>query len=141
MRTNRSMPPGAVIPELAYPDIAAASKWLCEAFGFSERLRIADHRIQLRVGAGAIVLITSPGTIDRSACSAHAVMVRVEDVDAHFGRAERAGARIINPPVTHPYGERQYTALDFAGHRWTFSESVEDIHPSQWGGLLVNDET
>jgi len=135
------MPPGAVIPELAYPDIAAASKWLCEAFGFSERLRIADHRIQLRVGAGAVVLITSPGKIDPSACSAHAVMVRVEDADAHFGRAERAGARIINPPATYPYGERQYTALDFAGHRWTFSESVEDIHPSQWGGFLVNDET
>jgi hypothetical protein len=36
--------------------------------------------------------------------------------------------------VTQPYGERQYNADDFAGHSWTFSQSVEDVHPEEWGG-------
>ena len=42
MRSNRSIPDCQVIPELAYPDVSRASAWLCNAFGFSERLRIAN---------------------------------------------------------------------------------------------------
>jgi hypothetical protein len=33
---NRSMPPGTLIPELVYPDLAAAVAWLCSRFGFVE---------------------------------------------------------------------------------------------------------
>jgi uncharacterized glyoxalase superfamily protein PhnB len=45
MRPNRSIPSRQVIPELVYPDVGAAADWLCKAFGFEPRLRIADHRI------------------------------------------------------------------------------------------------
>ncbi len=61
MRSNRSMPGGTVIPELAYPDVAEAAAWLCEAFGFTVRLAIGDHRIQLNVGDGAVVLTRLAG--------------------------------------------------------------------------------
>ena len=43
MRENRSVPRSCVIPVLAYPDVAAASDWLCAAFGFRERLRIGER--------------------------------------------------------------------------------------------------
>jgi hypothetical protein len=33
---NRSMPPGTIIPELVYDDLAAAVAWLCTAFGFKD---------------------------------------------------------------------------------------------------------
>jgi hypothetical protein len=33
MRSNRSMPPSKVIPEAAYPDVAAAVEWLSKVFG------------------------------------------------------------------------------------------------------------
>ena len=56
MLTNRSMPNCSVIPELAYPDVGAAVEWLCEAFGFTVRLRIGNHRAQLNAGDGAIVV-------------------------------------------------------------------------------------
>jgi hypothetical protein len=26
---------------------------------------------------------------------------------------------------------------DHAGHRWTFSQTVEDVAPETWGGTLV----
>ena len=42
MSTNRSMPTATVIPELAYPDVGEAVDWLCRAFSFTERLRIAE---------------------------------------------------------------------------------------------------
>jgi uncharacterized glyoxalase superfamily protein PhnB len=35
------------------------------------------------------------------------------------------------------YGERQYVAEDPAGHRWTFSETLDDVAPAEWGGTLV----
>ena len=135
MQLNRSIPASQVIPELTYPDITAAAQWLSNAFGFSERLRIADHRIQLTFGSGAVVLVG--GSVQPSDGSSHSTMVRVDDVDRHFAHAQQAGARVLGPPVTYPYGERQYAAHDLAGHRWVFSQTVADVDPSEWGGVLV----
>lgn len=134
MTTNRSMPPGPVIPELPYSDVPAAARWLCNAFGFAERLRIGSHRIQLHVGAGSMVVVEA----GESSAGGGRVMVPVADVDAHCARAREAGASIINEPTTHPYGERQYSVLDVGGHRWTFTQSVADSDPTSWGGELVN---
>jgi uncharacterized glyoxalase superfamily protein PhnB len=61
-------------------------------------------------------------------------MVRVEDVDAHHARAQAAGARILFEPKTFRYEERQHTVEDFAGHRWTFSQTVADVAPEACGG-------
>jgi uncharacterized glyoxalase superfamily protein PhnB len=65
-------------------------------------------------------------------------MVRVEDLDRHYERARSHGARILGPPADYPYGERQYIAEDFAGHVWTFSQSVADVAPEEWGGTSVH---
>jgi uncharacterized glyoxalase superfamily protein PhnB len=135
MRPNRSMPSSTVIPELAYPDVGEASAWLCDAFGFTLRLQIGNHRAQLNVGDGAIVLTEWRREGHRDAELAHAVMVRVEDVDAHHDRARLHGARILSPPADYPYGERQYSAEDLAGHRWHFSQSIDDVDPAAWGGM------
>jgi uncharacterized glyoxalase superfamily protein PhnB len=116
-----------VIPELGYGDPRKAADWLCEAFGFRIRLRIGDHRVQLVFGDGALVATDRPG-------GRGSVMVRVEDVDAHHAHAEAAGAIIVRPPTDYSYGERQYTAEDPAGHRWTFSQSIADVDPTVWGG-------
>jgi uncharacterized glyoxalase superfamily protein PhnB len=130
---NRSMPQATVVPELPYPDVKHAASWLARAFGFAERLRIGDHRVQLTFGDGAIVA-TSQGDRDLARCS---LMVRVPDVDAHYRHAKTAGAKILSFPTDYPYGERQYTAQDLAGHTWTFSQSISDVDPSHWGGVLI----
>jgi uncharacterized glyoxalase superfamily protein PhnB len=133
---NRSIPPVTVIPELAYPDVGEAARWLCDVFGFSLRLRIANHRVQMNVGDGAIVVTEAPEkTAGVSSDPWHAVMVRVDDVHAHHARATARGARIVRPPADHPFGERQYTVQDFAGHVWTFTQSIADVDPASWGGV------
>src|SRR5919109_3968203 len=86
MLTNRSMPRCTVIPELAYPDVGEAIDWLCDAFGFTLRLRIANHRAQLNVGDGAVVVTELRGGSPAGIDPAHAVMVRVDDVDGHYER-------------------------------------------------------
>jgi uncharacterized glyoxalase superfamily protein PhnB len=131
-RINRSIPAVTIIPVLGYPDVAAAVAWLTAAFGFRERLRIGDHRAQLTFGAGALVVAQS-----EAAPAGGSVMVRVSDADAHATRARRAGARIEREPADHPYGERQYSAVDPWGHAWTFTETIADVDPAAWGGTVV----
>jgi uncharacterized glyoxalase superfamily protein PhnB len=126
---NRSIPDASVMPELPYPDVVEAAEWLCRAFGFRERLRIGNHRVQLVYGDGALVVIEGEG-------GGSAVLVRVDDADAHHARALAAGAEILDPPSDYPYGERQYGALDLGGHRWRFSQSIADVDPASWGGEL-----
>ena len=130
------MPAGDVVPELPYPDVLAAAEWLCKAFGFRERIRIGTHRVQLAVGAGSVVITDGASSSLRADCG-HRVMVRVADVDGHAARAQQAGARVVSPPTTHPFGERQYSAEDLAGQLWTFSETVADVDPRDWGGEVV----
>lgn len=119
--SNRSIPRATVIPVLAYPDVNQAAAWLCDAFGFSVRLRIGNHRVQLNVGdAAVIVRELRPGEFNVPLGTGHSVTIRIEDADAHCERAKASGARITQEPVTHPFCERQYNAEDFAGHCWTF---------------------
>lgn len=132
--TNRSVPAATVIPVLAYEDVVQAASWLCDAFGFSMRLRIANHRIQLTFGDGAV--IATNGGKGQGAHGCHSVLVRVEDADSHYARAKEHGAHIVEPPTDQPYGERQYSVIDPGGHRWTFSQSIADPDPEEWGGKL-----
>ena len=135
MLSNRSIPRATVIPVLAYPDVNQAAAWLCDAFGFSVRLRIGNHRVQLNVGDGAVIIREMRvNQVHPATGMGHSVMIRVQDADSHFNRARDRGARITQEPVTQPYGERQYNADDFAGHSWTFSQSVADVDPGDWGG-------
>ncbi len=135
MLSNRSIPRATVIPVLAYPDVNQAAAWLCDAFGFSVRMRIGNHRVQLNVGDGAVIVREMrPNEVDAALGIGHSVTIRVEDADAHRNRAKDHGAVITQEPVTHPFGERQYNVNDFAGHSWTFSQSVADVHPGDWGG-------
>ncbi len=137
--SNPSAPPASVTPVLSYPNVAVAVEWLTHTFGFVEHVRIGDHRAQLGFGDGA--LIVADGSHGRSAPASdgdtHSVMVRVHDVDAHYQRVSAAGAQVVSSPETHAFGERQYAAIDLAGHRWTFTQSVADVSPETWGGTTV----
>jgi uncharacterized glyoxalase superfamily protein PhnB len=140
VKSNRSIPGATVIPVLVYPDVRAAVDWLAEAFGFAERVRIGeDHRSQLSFGDGAIIVadVRHDQGPPRAREVNHLVMVRVDDAAGHCERARSHGARILMEPTDFEYGERQYTAEDLAGHRWTFSQTLADVAPEEWGGIAV----
>lgn len=150
MISNRTMPDTTMMPELVYDDVGEACEWLCRVFGFTERWRAGNHRAQLAFGDGAVVVMETrvggagepsagvkhiPEPQDRIS---HAVMVRIEDADAHHSRASEQGAWILQAPKDFPYGERQYSAVDLGGHRWTFSQSIADLAPEEWGGTSAS---
>lgn len=130
--SNRTMPASTVIPQLVYDDVVDAINWLCDTFGFAERWRAGDHRAQLSFEGGTIV-VTEPRT-SKALPGRQSVLVRVQDADTHHARARNGGATIIQAPRDFPYGERQYTAEDLGGHQWTFSQSIADVLPEDWGG-------
>jgi uncharacterized glyoxalase superfamily protein PhnB len=140
VKPNRSIPSATVIPVLIYPDVRAAVDWLSTAFGFVERLQIGEnHRSQLTFGDGAVIIgdVRGERRPPRSGETTHSVMVRVTDAKAHCEHARAQGARILEEPTDFPYGERQYLAEDLAGHQWTFSETLADVAPEEWGGTPI----
>jgi uncharacterized glyoxalase superfamily protein PhnB len=119
--------------------------WLCRAFGFEVRIKVEseDGRIEhseLTYGEGLImvggeradaaarwgVALSSPLT---AGCNTQGLMVYVDDVDAHCERARSEGAKIVDEPALHDYGEeywadRSYGAVDPEGHLWWFSQRI-----------------
>jgi len=119
-----------IFPILRYSDARAAIHWLCAAFGFVERCCIPDdgpfvRHAQLQLGENIIMLgsvraddgITSPET---SVAATQMLVVYVKDPDAHYDRANAAGAKILYPPKDTDFGSREYHVLDLEGHPWTF---------------------
>jgi len=135
MWTNRSVPPCAVTPVLAYPDVAAAVAWLERAFGFRVRLRIGNHRAQMWFDSACLIVREDANNNESAMRSS--VMLRVKDVDAVCEQTVKHGANLLHAPQNHVYGERQATVKDFAGHIWTLTETVEDVDPAAWGGEAV----
>jgi uncharacterized glyoxalase superfamily protein PhnB len=139
MIVSRTTGSASVVPELVYADVAAAIDWLCDTFGFTEIWRAGAHRARLAYGNGVVVIADADPDYGRVAPPADgarssSVIVKVDDADAHHDHARRRGALILKPPADHPYGERQYTAQDLAGHRWTFTQALADLAPEDWGG-------
>jgi uncharacterized glyoxalase superfamily protein PhnB len=103
------------LPSGSYlPDPGVAAEWLGDAFGSSVRLHIANHRIQMRASEGCFTIAEGNTVPNHSIV----VQVRIENALAHCERARLAGAWILTEPTDHFYGERQYNAEDFYGHRW-----------------------
>ena len=42
-------------------------------------------------------------------------------------------AKVLEPPTEQPYGERECTLEDLAGHRWQFTETIRDVAPEEYG--------
>ena len=141
MKPNRSIPPSTVIPVLVYPEVRQAVAWLTAAFGFAERTRIGeDHRAQLSIGEdGAMIVADTRGEQrpPQAGTVTHVMKVRVDDADACCERARAHGARILEPPTSREYGERECTVEDLAGHRWQFSQTMRDVAPEEYGCQTV----
>ena len=121
-----------------YDDAAAAIDWLCRAFGFEVRLKVEhDGRIvhSELTYEGALVMVGQTG--GRPWCRSprgvggctQAVLLQVDDVDAHYAGARAAGATIDAEPADHDYGpeywtDRTYGAIDPEGHHWWFSTRI-----------------
>lgn len=127
-----------ITPHLFYDDVAAAIDWLVEAFGFVVRVRMTDREDKVVHGelefADGLVMLglacendawESPRTLGGRV--SQRLYIYVEDVDAHYQRAMKAGARILYEPGDQFYGDRVYECVDPEGHRWKFAQHIRDV--------------
>lgn len=53
------------------------------------------------------------------------VLVYVDDIDAHFQRAQASGATVLSSLEDNSeVGQRQYRAEDLEGNRWMFAQPI-----------------
>ena len=143
MVVNRSAPPGPVVPCLVYADVREAILWLCDVFGFEQHHRWESgdgvvQGAQVLVGEGSVFLRQQRGgevPPRPGEPRSHSVMVACADADAQYERIVSKGVTVVSEPATYPFGERQFSAEDLAGHHWTFSQSVADVAAEEWGGI------
>lgn len=123
----------AITPYLLYEDVDGALKFLAKAFGFKKsgfQKKASNGKIlhaAMKLGDD-LIMMGCPGSGYRNPKHLGKVTqhlyVTVEDVDKHCARARKAGATIIEEPMTASYGPRRYAAADPEGHTWYFAEEM-----------------
>jgi uncharacterized glyoxalase superfamily protein PhnB len=142
---NRSVPPDTILPHITYRDVAKASAWLADTFGFTEYYRYGPpdepSGIQMYLGSAYVMLDAaepSQKTPAELGYGTQMLTVFVPDVDAHYKQAKAAGADIVEDIHETVYGERQYGVRDLDGHHWLFSTHTYDVSPDEWGAIIAN---
>ena len=103
----------SVTPRLVVRDPAKLVKFFKQAFGATGDF-LMDGPAQVRIG-DSLVMISGVGP--REAMPAF-LYFYVDDVDATYKRALRAGATSLEEPQDMPYGDRRGMVKDPAGNIW-----------------------
>ncbi len=134
-----------VIPYLFYKNGKSAIDFIAKAFGFEVRLVMPGPgeqvmHAELALGEDVVYLGTPDGQRpagklpQRSA----AVLVYVDDVDAHCARSREAGAEVVRGPSDMFYGDRVYTARDPEGQEWYFHQRVRDVSAEEMQAAMAS---
>jgi PhnB protein len=130
-----------VTPYLCVDGASAAIDFYSAVFGATERMRMPapDGKVahaELQFGDSVVALsdeypelgARSPKAFGGSPVT---MSVYVEDVDAVFERALKAGAKALRPVEDQFYGDRSGQFEDPFGHRWSVGTHVEDVSPEE----------
>jgi PhnB protein len=130
----------SVTPYLIVDGAAAAIAFYDKAFGAKElfRLPMGDKvgHAEIMIGDSHLMLsdewpdMNLRGPKARGGPTA-SLMVYVDDVDAMFARAVKAGATVEKDLADQFWGDRTGTVVDPYGHRWMFATHVEDVAPAE----------
>lgn len=142
---NRPPNTQGIIPYLSYRDAKGAIDFLAKAFGFEVRgvLPGAGQSVmhaELALGDSVVYLGTPEGYDPKRALKQRnaAVLVYVDDVDAHYARAREAGAKIESEPADMFYGDRVYNAADLEGQLWFFHTRLRDVSFDEMNAAMAS---
>jgi len=130
----------SVTPYLAIDGAAAALDFYRDALGAKElyRLPMGDKvgHAEIQIGDSRVMLSDEwpdmgyLGPKKRGGTSV-SLMIYLEDVDAAFERAIKAGAVVEKPVENQFWGDRTGSFVDPFGHKWTLATHVEDVPPDE----------
>lgn len=105
-----------------YRDAGKAYRWVADAFGFEPgdiHTGEGERVVHAEMYVGSADSPHQPADDAASGPGVYAV-VADGDIDAHYARAQAAGAGMVRPFQDTGYSSREYTALDFEGNPWSF---------------------
>jgi len=116
-----------VTPYLVVSDADAELTFLSAAFGGTEAncQRTAEHTVmhaEIRIGDSLVMLGQAGGPWKPRPA---ALYLWVDDVDATYARALRAGAVSESEPADKPYGHRNAGVIDQNGVTWWIGAPVK----------------
>jgi len=130
-----------VTPYLTLSDAASAIDFYKKAFGATENFRMArpDGKIghaEIKIGDSIVMLADeSPRSDSRSPQSlggtTSGIFLYVENVDAVFDTAVKAGAKVQQPLINMFWGDRFGGLTDPFGHSWALATHIEDVAPEE----------
>ena len=131
----RAIPEGypTVAPYLMVADAAKFIAFMATVFDAktTEQLMRPDGKIghtELRVGDSMIMLSEASESHPATPVMLH---VYVEDVDAAFERAVRAGGTVVSKPTVQFYGDRSGGVKEPSGNTIWIATHVEDVAPDE----------
>jgi PhnB protein len=110
-----------VTPYLIVPDVPRLLKFLVDAFGAVERVRVprpdgSVMHAEVAIGDSIVMMGEPTGDIGPMPTS---IFLRVNDADASYRQALAAGATSVAEPVDQPHaGERYGGVKDPCGNIW-----------------------
>lgn len=131
----------SVTPYLMIKGASDAIDFYKRGFGAIEIFRLLHPsgqigHAEIKIGNSSIMLadpceqgaFRSPQSLGGSSVGLY---VYVEDVDAQFAQAVRAGAKEIKPVQDQFYGDRSGMLEDPFGHIWFLATHKEDVAPEE----------
>jgi uncharacterized glyoxalase superfamily protein PhnB len=122
-----------VSPYLIVPGAAKVIDLLTQAFGAKELFRsergqgVIAHA-EVKIGDSVIMLSDASPEFPAMPAMVH---VYVQDVDAAYARAVRAGATSVREPSDQFYGDRSGGVKDSGGNVWWIATHKEDVSPDE----------
>ena len=130
-----------VTPYLAIDGVAEAIDFYTKILGATERFRMPapDGRVghaEIAIGDSVIMMADAfpeMGVVDPKKLGGTPVtlVVYVEDVDATFNNAIKAGAKETQAVENKFYGDRAGQFEDPWGHKWDLMTHIEDVSPEE----------
>lgn len=108
------------LPELPFDNVPAAIAYYRDVLGFRINYQQDDLGVMDR---DAITVLLIPRTERHKGIGSFEVYV--EDADVLYEELLAKGAHILGPPVSHPWGLREFRILDLEGNRITFGQTFE----------------
>lgn len=127
-----------ITPYLYYRDVDAALKFLAKAFGFKKFGAVMKghdgktSHAAMKLGEDVVMMGRPPGTYrnpKQLGQATQSLYISVDDVDKHFRKAKKAGAKVLEEPTNTEYGHRRYGATDPEGHEWYFAQELRLKNP------------
>jgi PhnB protein len=119
---------------LAVNGAARLIDFLKEGFGAVEKFRVGKPggelimHAEMRIGDSVLELADAS---EEFGARAVANILHVDDVDAVYERALKAGATSLSAPREQPYGDREAGVKDLAGNQWYLTEIRKTGHRTE----------